>query len=149
MKTLTLKHALKLSIAKWQHIVENNGDDWSLLEELPELKDLICECGLCEKYSQKSRGKFNHCYGCPLIIMSDNYNYEKQGCVQDNHPFSNWASNQTKENAQKLLTALKIILIKDENKRKRIKKQEIIERWKKFLELDELDNNAKYFLYRK
>ena len=124
MKALTKKHAIELSILKWEFIVENNGSSFGLIEIYPELKSLMSYCGLCHKYNNKLGGKFNSCYGCPLVMINNNYNYNECGCSQREHLYRNWFYDRTKVNAQKLLDFLKIILAKDEIKRKRLNKIE-------------------------
>ena len=141
-KVLTKKHALELSVKKWQYIVENDGDYYydELISKYPELRNLKANCGLCEKYANKLGGKYNHCFGCPLLIPNDNYDYSKMGCCQIQHPFLHYFFyKNTKENAQKVLDMLIIASVNDENKRLRRNKKEIAEHWKELGLLEQIN----------
>ena len=50
MKNLTKKRAIRLSILKWEWIVENDGCQNGLSKHIPELAKLKSHCGLCELY---------------------------------------------------------------------------------------------------
>lgn len=47
---MTKKQAKELCIKKWEYIVNNNGSDKGLINEIPELENLACECAYCELY---------------------------------------------------------------------------------------------------
>ena len=101
MVKLTAEQALDFSIKKWEAIVENDGQGIS-----PEQKKKLgiwnfnSTCGLCEKYRRDYS-----CTKCPFIGENDH------GCSNDLHIWRQWYINTTKENAQKVLDALKELKI--------------------------------------
>lgn len=97
---LTKKQAKELSIKKWEYIVNNNGIPAGLLDKYPELNELICYCGYCEKYELEN----HECGNCPLFIKVDGINHN---CYADIHPWHKWYNNPTKTNAQKVLDLIK------------------------------------------
>lgn len=94
---LTKKKAIELSIKKWEWIVENDGSEDFLLDEIPELNDLSANCGLCEKYWKNDA----FCRKCPINKDHD--------CYDKKHLFHIWLYDKTKKNAQKVLDLIKAI----------------------------------------
>jgi len=117
MKIITNKQAKELEIKKWKYIIKNNYNPNNFLKNKSELSELIDYCGFCELYITNCSKKFKHCYKCPLVIMTDDYNYDLYGCKQINHPFKLWFEGDkdnrfSKENAQKMLDLILNIEIK-------------------------------------
>lgn len=91
---LTKKEAKRLSILKWEFIIENGGN--YKLHKLPkELENLQSECGYCEKYYEKN------CAGCPINTP------DIGKCWHSGHLFHVWYNNKTVENAQAVLDLIK------------------------------------------
>ena len=102
---LTKKEAKRLSILKWEFIV-NNGGDFGEKSELPkELHKLHAQCGYCEKYTILSPHCIYRCGKCPLILSAGSL--DLYGCRQMNHPFDNWADNKTLVTAQAVLDLIR------------------------------------------
>lgn len=103
MKKLTLKEAKRLSLLKWEFIV-NNGGDFGLgkmITEQPELKSLNNNCGFCERAAQKFGGcqdKSN----CPLWVGN-------LACPDTGHPWDTWRDISTRENAEAVLDLIKAV----------------------------------------
>lgn len=89
---MTKKEAKRLSILKWEYIIAQDGSEDELIEAIPELVELISNCGYCEKYV----ALFDNCPKCPLTIIEAN-------CCEYTHPFYKWFHTRTKENAQAVL----------------------------------------------
>ena len=105
MKELTLKEAKRLSILKWELIVNNKGCLGSI-EDHNELKDLFNQCGFCEKYLDNSANPY--CGECPLVIEGIGW------CDSDEHPFSQWSNEDEgfdQEKAQAVLDLIKSVKV--------------------------------------
>ena len=74
---MTLAEAKRLAILKWESIVSNNGSDWRIHFDVPELKTIMNSCGFCERAQQVYHNKisanrnmeaprFGRCTYCPL-----------------------------------------------------------------------------------
>ena len=98
---LTLKKAFELSIEKWEWIVKNNGyeDTSTLIDDIPSLKGLHAQCGLCQKYHEAIVGQRDGCKNCPLLI---NVGY----CMTNLHPYYEWRMNSNKGNAKAVLSLI-------------------------------------------
>lgn len=97
---LTKKEAKRLSILKWEYIVENNGSDDRLIEEYPELDELTGNCGYCEIYNPFSENRItdNGCSPCPLVV-------NKHPCTTT--VWYVWIRKRNKKNAQAVLDLIK------------------------------------------
>lgn len=75
-KKLTIAEAKELSIKKWENIVKYNGSDDNLLDEVPEVRELLGHCGFCEYANQNSTESEKHgsniCNNCPIKIQHGN-----------------------------------------------------------------------------
>jgi len=68
---MTQKTMYKLSILKWEHIVNNFDEylehstytDYWIKQQLPKLKNLDAACAFCEVFRTNKR---NGCQACPL-----------------------------------------------------------------------------------
>jgi hypothetical protein len=101
---LTRKEAFRLSILKWEYIVENDGQD--VIPGEVESLDMIGNCALCEKYLHTTDTVLRQCAECP--IRPDIKDYDElggMGCRQEVHPFQIW--DYTKETAIKVLELIK------------------------------------------
>jgi hypothetical protein len=104
---MTKAEAKKWCIAKWEYIVENNGNEMGLEDAIPELDRFNSECAYCEKY-RKIDGKISlekdlkkECTKCPLLKI------KKGWCFGENSLFSTWDDTPTEQNAQKMLDAIR------------------------------------------
>jgi hypothetical protein len=88
---MKLQKAIYLSVKKWKWIVDNNGSNNGLIVAMPELKNFSNNCAMCEYKNPKN---FNGCIKCLLSSVCDN-------------EYQNWAHNKNKENAIKVLEAIK------------------------------------------
>jgi len=87
MKQLSLKEAKRLSIIKWEAII--NGDD---LSKHPELDRLIYRCGFCERWLRNFLEKSIHddetqevaCSHCEFAKAMGYY------CTDERSIFSKW-----------------------------------------------------------
>lgn len=60
-KHLSFKEAKRLSIIKWEAIVNSNG----IIKNLPiEVENLIAKCGFCERYNADSSNYQINCTQC-------------------------------------------------------------------------------------
>lgn len=85
--------AKECTVRKWRYAVVHNGKfrgkDFSIEVDLPDIGELLFNCGYCHYYC------FN-CYCCPM-------NINDLTCKDKGHPFNTWVKDQTQENAQTVL----------------------------------------------
>jgi hypothetical protein len=89
MKKLTRKQAFELSIEKWELIIKNKGRRPIFPDRIEQLFN---SCGLCELYYCTNE--------CPLCL-------DGETCTWNNHPYNDWACNNSVENAQAVLDLIK------------------------------------------
>ena len=89
-KQLSFEEAKRLSIIKWTKIVEllendNSINDWSIteiLKQIPEISQLISNCGFCERYVINV--SYNE--GCAIC----EFGIKAEPCMDDFSLFSNY-----------------------------------------------------------
>jgi len=96
---LSLAEAKRLSIIKWELIVENNGSPE--IDYPEEVSVLIHDCGFCERWRPHKSG----CEKCECAKVLGGACNSMGG----RDLFAIWSKNQTKENAQAVLDAIKSI----------------------------------------
>jgi len=101
-KYLTKEEAIELSIKKWEWIVNNKGilDTKKLLLDIPELKNIKNNCGLCELHLHHGL-----CINCPLDIIEGDIVHI--GCQKDGHPENEWFNKQNTSTAKKVLKLIR------------------------------------------
>lgn len=96
----TIKELKRLSLLKWDYLVENPKTDISKLREIiPELKNEIAGCSFCTSYYSSD------CKGCPVRIENpekEKYPYMAPmlTCNDTFHPFITFVVNRSTENAK-------------------------------------------------
>lgn len=95
MRKLTLKQAKNLSLKKWELIVVQEGSDEGI-EEHPNFKNLVNNCGLCQRYIPTENGV---CGDCPLTS-------DRIGCCIE---FFRWRDDPSKETAEAVLNLIRLI----------------------------------------
>ena len=98
---MTKAEAKKLCIKKWEWIVENSEvmiNYARMYKELPELEELLNNCGYCELYLFSK-----NCRKCPLVKIHG----QKENCNRDNSTYMKWARTPSLQNAQKMLDLIK------------------------------------------
>lgn len=87
---ITLEEAKKLSILKWEKIIEKNGMDLCHIEIMElGLGKLINECGYCEYFIPMNRS----CTPC-LISLGLEKSVYGWSCCNPEHPFKHWLAAQ-------------------------------------------------------
>ena len=109
---ITKQEAIKLSLIKWEYIVNNDGSIGGLTDHHPELDNLLGLCGLCEYYEdlailsnisdEFSLNRKTKCSFCDLAKLNTS-------CFDDDSYFQIWNRHRTKENAQDVLNLIKQI----------------------------------------
>jgi len=99
---MTKKEAKRLSLLKWQMIIDNNGrNNINYPDELMELK---AYCGYCEKYNTYtqyvSEAEHKYCQKCPIY-------FDNKHCMSKGHPYLYWGLYRTKKTAQKVYNLIK------------------------------------------
>jgi hypothetical protein len=88
---LTLEIAKKLSVEKWELIVENNGSkSESFLKRMPELIPMLSHCAMCQFVIAQQGG---NCINCLYTNICD-------------EEYQNWSTYVSKEKAQIVLDAI-------------------------------------------
>lgn len=101
---MTKKEAKRLSVLKWQYIVDNDGIEYGVHFKVEGLLGLQSNCGLCDKYQDTASKSLKYCAKCPIRLKVKDYSsIGNTGCWQDSHPYKIWSYNATKENAQAVL----------------------------------------------
>lgn len=91
----TFDEAKRLSIKKWQMIVDNGGVyDESVIENDPELRELYYHCGFCHL-------RKGDCSVCELNINGE------LSCSWGEHPFNVWSLEPNTQNAVAVLDLVK------------------------------------------
>jgi len=99
MEQLSLAEAKRLSILKWECIIQNNGLQYPI-KWPPEIKDLNCKCGFCERWDFPSE---DSCTQCELALAMG------VDCPDESSPYHIWSEASTKETAQAVLNMIKSI----------------------------------------
>jgi hypothetical protein len=94
---ITRKRAFELSIMKWEATV--NGEKTPV-----EVRLLLHDCGLCEKYFHTHSKYLVYCDKCPIRPKLHDYDdIDGSGCWQKKHLFYKWFHNRTPKTSQKVL----------------------------------------------
>ena len=101
-KQLSLVEAKRLSLIKWELIVENNGS--SSIQYPEELLYLPYRCGFCKRWSEKGYFGTKDCSRCECAKALKGICSEDQESI-----YTKWQYRSTKENAQAVLDAIKSI----------------------------------------
>lgn len=119
--TLTLKEALEFSIAKWQAIVKNNGDNIDVEHKIElGIAGFDAACGLCE-YQRERDEYLKRCppyyeQGCHDCVFKEG----ELTCNTSSHAWMKWChcndltvDKEALEYAEKILARLKRLLKKE------------------------------------
>jgi len=85
MSKLSFETAKRLSIIKWEYIVNNNGSNDLLLKVHPELASLRASCGFCELQKENYPIFCDDCY-CFSLCNTDSIYFRWSTAVQNNEP---------------------------------------------------------------
>ena len=91
-----IKELKRLAILKWEYLVKHPCDNYYLGDKIPELANEVNYCAFCTEYYHRL------CKGCPIVV-------DGMPCYRNIHPVSIWASEETKETAQRVLNLIKAI----------------------------------------
>lgn len=87
MKKLTFEEAKKLSVQKWEYIVNNNGQKKGLKNVIPGVKKMFNKCPMCAYHFIQQDGS---CVDCIYDLTCNTF-------------YQTWNKDRTKENAQVVL----------------------------------------------